>query len=335
MPGDPADIGRAPIDLAGPVIERQFMAEADPDQIAAGGMKHALGLAGRSRGIEDEQRILRVHRFGPALGGRLLDQIVIPEIAIAHRDVATGRADDNDFFQPRRVVARRIDIGLERDLLAAAPAFVGGDHQSRSAILDPPGERFGREAAEHHRMDRPDPRAGQDRHRGFGDHRHIDGDAVALGHALGLQRIGEAADVAVQLAIGDAARLFGGIVGLPDQGDGVAARRQMAVETIGRGIEHAVSEPADAEIVLPERPVAGHFRPLDPVEPARLFEPEGAGIGQAAAVQLFIAGAIDLRALGPIARYRIDALLGHALSLVHPYWRLRCLLGKRRSAMPR
>jgi hypothetical protein len=28
------------------------------DEIAAGGVQHALGLAGRARGVEDEQRIL-------------------------------------------------------------------------------------------------------------------------------------------------------------------------------------------------------------------------------------------------------------------------------------
>ncbi len=48
VPGDPADVGRAPIDLAGPVIEHQFVRVARPQQIAAAGVEHALGLAGRS-----------------------------------------------------------------------------------------------------------------------------------------------------------------------------------------------------------------------------------------------------------------------------------------------
>jgi hypothetical protein len=54
----------------------------------------------------------------------------------------------------------------------------------------------GREAAEHDRMDRADARAGEHRVRRFRDHRHVDGDAIALFDAARLQDVGEAADFA-------------------------------------------------------------------------------------------------------------------------------------------
>jgi hypothetical protein len=62
-----------------------------------------------------------------------------------------------------------------------------------AAVVDAIGDRVRREAAEHHRMHRADARAGEHRHRGFGNHRQVDGDDVALGHAERAQRVGEAA----------------------------------------------------------------------------------------------------------------------------------------------
>jgi hypothetical protein len=62
-----------------------------------------------------------------------------------------------------------------------------------------PASAVGREAAEDDRMDRADARAGQHRIGRLGDHRHVDGDAVALLDAVLLQHVGEAADMLVQL----------------------------------------------------------------------------------------------------------------------------------------
>ena len=59
--GDPADVGGAPVDVAVVIVEHVLMRHRGEHQIAAGGVQHALGLAGRARRIEDEQRILGVH----------------------------------------------------------------------------------------------------------------------------------------------------------------------------------------------------------------------------------------------------------------------------------
>ena len=45
VPGHPADIGGAPINLTITVIEDFFMRVRCPNHIAAGGVQHALGLA--------------------------------------------------------------------------------------------------------------------------------------------------------------------------------------------------------------------------------------------------------------------------------------------------
>src|SRR5690606_28054150 len=65
--GDPADVGCAPEYLAVLVVEHVMMGQCRADQVAAGGVQHALGLAGGTRGIEDEQGVFAVHRFGGAV----------------------------------------------------------------------------------------------------------------------------------------------------------------------------------------------------------------------------------------------------------------------------
>ncbi len=169
-------------------------------------------------------------------------------------------------------------LRFERDALAAAHALVGGDHRAGVAIGDAAGEAFGREAAEHHRMDRADPRAGEHRRRRFGDHRHVDHHPVAALDAALLQQVGEAAGLFVQLAIGERAAVAG-LVGLEDQRGAVAMLGEVPVEAIDRQVELAVGVPADVEIVLVERPVAGLRRELVPGQPPRLVEPEAVGIG--------------------------------------------------------
>ena len=59
--GHPAHVGGAPVDLARLVVEHQFVGEAGPDHVAAGGVQHALRLAGAAGGVQDEQRVLGVH----------------------------------------------------------------------------------------------------------------------------------------------------------------------------------------------------------------------------------------------------------------------------------
>jgi hypothetical protein len=111
------------------------------------------------------------------------------------------------------------------------------------AVVDPVGERVGREAGENDGMDRADPRAGQHRVGGFGDHREVQDDPVAATDAQLLQDIGETADLGVQLLVGDVLRGFLGIVGLEDDRGLVAALGQVPVDAVRGHVERAVLEP--------------------------------------------------------------------------------------------
>ncbi len=264
--GDPADVGGAPVDVAVVVVEHVLVGQRDVDQIAAGGVQHALGLAGRARGVEDEQRVLGVHRLGRAVRrsfGHHPIGVVIA--ALVERDVGLGVAEHQDLDVGRAPLERFVGIALERDVAPAALAAIGGDHELAGAVVDPVGQAVGREAAEHHRVDGADPRAGEHGEGGLGDHRHVDRDPVALLDAQALQDVGEPADLLVQLAVGDLAVDLR-VVALPEDRGLIAAGREMAIDTVVGDVQDAVLVPADARVV-PEVDVLDPARRLDPVDP--------------------------------------------------------------------
>ncbi len=54
--GDPADVGRAPVNVVVAKVEDVFASHVGVQKIAAGGVQDAFRFAGRSAGVEDEQR---------------------------------------------------------------------------------------------------------------------------------------------------------------------------------------------------------------------------------------------------------------------------------------
>ena len=289
--GDPADIGRAPECFAGAIIEHGFKGEIGPQQIAGGGVEHALGFAGGAAGVEDEQRIFGVHRFRSAGVRHLGADVVPPVIAVFHHgDAAAGVADDQHGFDVDAgdlgLIAGLVGDGFQRDGLATASAFVGGDDEAALRVFDAAGEAFGREAAEHHRVNGADARTGQHGHRGFRDHRHVDGDAVALVDTQRHQCIGHARHLFAQLAIADAAAFSLGIVGFPDDGGALGVGVGPAVEAVPAGVDHTIFEPLDLHRV--PAPVAHGGGRLVPIEPPDLVAPEAIGIGEALRVKRMI-----------------------------------------------
>ena len=146
--GHPADVGGAPVDVAVVVVEDVLVGHRGVDEIAAGGVQHALGLAGRARGVEDEQRVLGVHRL--AAGSRP-SRLAPPRRSQTSRpaSMATAppvRRTTSTVSTPPAFVERRVDVGLERHLAAAAQALVGGDddawsRQSSMRLASASGEK--------------------------------------------------------------------------------------------------------------------------------------------------------------------------------------------------
>ena len=303
--GDPADVCRAPIDVAVVVVEDVFVRHRRVDEIAACRMQDALGGAGRAGGVEDEKRVLGAHGLGLAVGRCLLHLLLVPDVAtFFHVDGPAGALDDDRRLDDRRLVHRLVGVLLERDLLRAADAFVAGDQHLRFTTLDALGERVRREATEHDRVDRADPRAGEHRVGGFGDHRQVDRDRVAFLDALVLEDVGEAADVLVKLLVGD---IFGitRLVALEDDRGLVAALLEMAVDAVHRDVGDAVLVPFDRDLVGIIRAVHHFGKRLDPVDPLAVLAPEGVRVVKRGLVHLLIFGLVDQRTLLGFARNRI------------------------------
>ncbi len=164
------------------------------------------------------------------------------------------------------------------------------------AVLDAVDQAVGREAAEHDRVDGADAGAGEDRHGCLGYHRQIDGDAIALLDALGLQHVGEAAGVLVQLGVADML-VLGRAVALPQDRRLVRAGGEMAVEAVVGGVERAIVEPADMDLAG-EVDVLDLGRLLGPGDAFGLLPPETLGVVDRQLVKLEIAGLVEPGGLG-------------------------------------
>ena len=122
--GDPAHVGGAPIDVAVVIIEHVLVRHRREDDVAAGRVQHALGLTRRARGIEDEERILGVHRLGGALGRHLGGDLVPPHVATGlPADLAAGVVEQMELDtlylmgSGSTVAACMGELGLENTLL--------------------------------------------------------------------------------------------------------------------------------------------------------------------------------------------------------------------------
>ncbi|MPL84631.1 hypothetical protein SDC9_30596 [bioreactor metagenome] len=287
--GDPAHIRGAPEYVAVMIVEGVLMRHRGIDEIAAGGMHDALRFAGRARGVEDEERILRVHRPRRAVGRDVVHQIEQVDVAALHPgDLVAGALDDEAAHLVRAVQQRRIGIGLERRLAAAARGSVGGDDQLCTAVVDAVRQRVGREAGEDDRMDRTDAGAGEHRIGRLRDHRQVDHHAVAAHDALRQQHVRHPVHLLGQLLVGDVLGRFVRIIGFEDDRGLQRAVLQVAVDAVHRGVQHAVLEPldrdlAEGEIGVLDLGIGGH-----PVKAFALAAPEGVGVLDRFAIHLAV-----------------------------------------------
>ncbi len=154
--------------------------------------------------------------------------------------------------------------------LAAAVRAVRGDHQFCFGVIDPGAERIRREAAEHHRVDGPDPGAGQQGDDGFRDHGEVHGHPVALGHTQGLEGVGGLLYFLGELRVGVGA----GVAGFALKIDGNAIAQavfHVPVQRVVGGVDFASHEPLRerrvgpvqglGEVLVPGEQFTGLLRP--------------------------------------------------------------------------
>jgi hypothetical protein len=280
---DPADIRRAPVDVALADLVEGARQVGDADHVAAGGMHDTFRLAGGSRGIEDEQRVLGVHRLGVAVDlARLLDVV---EVDLADALEGVGRvarpraaAVDDDVLDESEVAHGLVHRRLERDLLAAPESVVGGDDDLGARVDDARAQRLRPHAGENHRVDGADARASEHGDDALGDERHVDDHPVALDHPEPPQRVGEAVHFAIEAVVG-VGDLFA-VLADPDQGGLVApVGVNVAVDAVGGDVEFPAEEP----LVVRQLEAAHGVERLDPVDELGALRPEDLGSSAAAA----------------------------------------------------
>ena len=201
--GDPADIGRAPIDVGVLQIEDPLGRRIDAGEIAAGGVLDALGLARRARGVEEVEHVLRVHFFRRTVGIRPLDELVPPHVTAGlHVDGLAGALEHHHRLDVGAILERFVHVLLEGHDTATPPAAVPREEHGGLGVVDPLANGIGREAAEDHAVGSPDARAREHGDGRLRHHGHVDGHAIAALHSRPLERAREAVDLAVEIPVG-------------------------------------------------------------------------------------------------------------------------------------
>ena len=155
------------------------------------------------RRVHEEEKVFCIHHLARA-GRRIVRhtrrQVVPPDVpAVLHRHLALGPSQHDAAADLRRHRHRLVRGPLQGHPIAPPPALVLGDQHLALHVVHPARQGVRAEAAEHHRVRRAQPRAGQHRHRQLRHHAHVDRDRRPLLHPELLQPVGEADHLLLQV----------------------------------------------------------------------------------------------------------------------------------------
>ena len=168
---------------------------------------------------------------------------MVPDIAVfSPGNISTGAPYGNHRVYVGAFLQGFFYAGFERYGFTAAHTFIGGNDCLTVGVENAVTYGIGGETAEHHRVHRADARAGQHGIGGFGNHRHIQAYAVAFLHPTGLEHVGQAADLLMQLAVADVCCVLR-VVAFPDDGGRIATFGEVAVDAIDANVQLAINKP--------------------------------------------------------------------------------------------
>jgi hypothetical protein len=186
----------------------------------------------------------------------------------------------------RRARDRKIKERLVLDDPARLDATARGENQLWLSVVDSGRELLGGEAAEHHRMNGSDPRAGEHGGDRLGNHRHVDQHSVARHDSEIVEHGAERRRLVQQFPIRDGA-LGPGDRAVVIERDLVAATGlDLPIKRVEAGVAARVGKPAavDARVGIENA-----LRRLYPRDLARRLRPEALRIGAPAIIGLPIA----------------------------------------------
>ena len=195
-----------------------------------------------------------------------------------------------------------VRVGLQRCNATATRSVVGRDDDLGVRSVDPGGKGVRGEPGKYDGVDGADAGASEHGVGSFRDHRQINHHTIAFVHTQLFENVGHLADLAVQLGVCDVQSGILGIIRFPDDGGLIAARFQMAVDAIGRDVQHTVFEPFDGHISGRKADVFDLRIGFDPIDAFALLTPEGDRIRDRSGVDFLILLSIHVRWREPLWR---------------------------------
>ena len=247
---DPAHVGHPhePVVSADVGLKRALL--GDLDQEPAVHVHRALGPARGARRVDHHHRRLRVEWRRGQLRRLARHQLVPVVVApAAHRRPRAQPVPHHDVPHRRRMVERRVGDLLHRDRLAAAGHGVGRQQRHRTRVAQPRRHRRRAEAGEDRHRDRADLADRVEARHHLHRHRQEQADRLAGLDPKLQQRVADAVDLGLELAVADRAHLA--VLALPDHCGAVGVVAGVPVDAVVRQVDPAAAEPA-----RPHRPVA-------------------------------------------------------------------------------
>ncbi|TLD19949.1 hypothetical protein PspLS_09528 [Pyricularia sp. CBS 133598] len=139
MAGDPTKITAAKITVAVVHVECVFCRHCRAQEISSRAVQHPLGLSGRARGVQQEERIFGIHHLGCDIRRPFFQLFVPPQIATRREGyVGSARSLVNKDVCNMATMTLQCVVhdSLEADGLAATSPFICSDDDFGSGIQD-------------------------------------------------------------------------------------------------------------------------------------------------------------------------------------------------------
>jgi hypothetical protein len=151
---DPADIATTEEYVRVVDVKDVLAGHGRAEQVAGGRVHDTLGLSSGAGGVEQEERVLRVHGLRRVVRGPLLGLLVPPQIpALSERHLGASSLVDQAVGDIWALLESIVHNLLGANGLAAALAFVGGNDNLGLGVNDTVTQRVGAEASENHGVD--------------------------------------------------------------------------------------------------------------------------------------------------------------------------------------
>ncbi len=161
-----------------------------------------------------------------------------PEVAaLDHADGCVGAGEHYDLGDEGALYECIVYDTFEGYLFVAPVGTIAGDDGMCLSILEPIGNGLSAEATKDDAVYGAYAGAGEHCYCQLGHHAHVEADAVALADAVVFEDIGKLTYFVVEVAVGNDAVVFFGVVGLPDDGGFVAQRAEVPIEAVFGDVE--------------------------------------------------------------------------------------------------